>query len=239
MHIKQILGIIPARGGSKTILRKNIRTLNGIPLIKYTFNAVEKSKYLSRCIVSSDDPDIINYSKSCGMEAPFQRPVSLSSDESKTIDVVIHALHYLNDKEQYRPDYIMILQPTSPLRTAKDIDNSIQLILNDPQADSLVSVVEVPHIYHPEKIMKKNKKYIKGYINSQSKIKRRQDLEPLYARNGAAIYLTKTELLLKERRIIGRNCIPYIMPKERSIDIDDQYDWDIAEFLIKKRKKFL
>lgn len=227
----EFLGIITARGGSKGILRKNIKKLAGKPLIQYTFNVVKKSRLLNRCIVSTDSDEIIEYSKSEDLEVPFKRPKELARDESKSIDTLIHAVKYLKNKEDYEPDYVITLQPTSPLRLAKDIDNAINLIKNDKKADSLVSIVKVPHNYHLDSIMILKNKYLKNY-HQHAKIKRRQELSTLYARNGAAIYITKLELLM-ERKILGNYCLPYIMPKERSIDIDDMFDWKIAEFLLK------
>ena len=230
----EFLGIITARGGSKGIPKKNIKLLVGKPLIEYTFEAVKKSKLLDRCIVSSDNDEIIKFAKSENIEVPFKRPAKLATDDAKSVDVLIHAVNYLINQENYKPDYIITLQPTSPLRTAEDIDNSIKLVMNDKEADSLISVTEVPHNFNPFSVMIYNGKYLEHYIKNKV-IMRRQDKPIFYARNGAAIYITKFDLLMKEKKIIGKNCLPYFMTKERSIDIDDFFDWEIAEFLIKKK----
>lgn len=230
---KRFLGVITARGGSKGIPRKNIKKLAGKPLIEYTFKAVKQSRYLDRCIVSSDSKEIIEYSKSNNIEAPFVRPQELSTDNTKSIDVIIHAVNFLKKKENYIPDYIVILQPTSPLRTAKDIDQSIELILDDPKADSLVSVIKVPHNFNPYSIMEFNGNYLSSFIKGKTLMNRH--LKPtFFARNGAAIYISTYDLIVKEKKIIGENCLPYFMPLEKSIDIDDNFDWDIAEYLIKR-----
>ncbi|MHA1284530.1 MAG: acylneuraminate cytidylyltransferase family protein [Promethearchaeota archaeon] len=229
---KIFLGIITARGGSKGIPRKNIKKLAGKPLIEYTFDAVKGSKLLDRCIVSSEDEEIIKFSLSKNIEVPFIRPKELAKDDTPSIDVLIHALNYLKKKENYIPDYVVTLQPTSPLRTSKDIDNSIRLILEDEQADSLVSGVEVPHRFNPYSLMQFKGKYLEHYIK-EIRIYRRQEKPKFYARNGAAIYITKYKTLIEERKIIGNKCLPYFMPRERSIDIDDMFDWRVAECFLK------
>lgn len=192
----KFLGIITARGGSKGIPKKNIKNLAGKPLIEYTFNAVKNSKLINRCIISTDNNEIINFSKSRNMEVPFKRPMELATDTTKSIDVILHAVNYLNKKENYIPDYIITLQPTSPLRTGKDIDNAIELISNDKNADSLVSVIKVPHNFNPYSIMILNGSYLEHYIK-EKRIMIRQDLPTFYARNGAAIYITGYDLLIK------------------------------------------
>jgi len=229
--VPKFLAIITARGGSKTIPKKNIKKLAGKPLIKYTIEAAQRSKLLNRVIVSTDSKEIARYCKKQGVEVPFLRPKYLAKDTSKSLDVLLHAVKYLEKKAGYKPDYIITLQPTSPLRTNQDIDNSIKLILKNKKADSLVSVNSVPHAHHPHKIMTFNGKYLNQ--TKKGKIIRRQDLSKSYARN-SAIYVTKYETLVKEKKIIGSKCLPYFMPKERSIDMDDKFDWEIANFLIRK-----
>ena len=231
----EFLGIITARGGSKGIPKKNIKKLCDKPLIEYTFNAVKNSDLLNRCIISTDDDEIINFAKNKNIEVPFKRPPEFSTDTAKSIDVLLHALNYLKNNENYTPDYIITLQPTSPLRTTEDIDKSIELILNNKNADSLVSVIKVPHNFNPYSIMEYNGKYLEHYIKDKS-IMNRQQKPIFYARNGASIYITSYDLLMKKKKIIGEKCIPYFMPKERSIDIDDYYDWDFAEFLVQKSR---
>lgn len=216
----KILGIIPARGGSKGIPRKNIKLLNGKPLIAYTIEAALASN-LYRVIVSTDCEEIANISKEYGAEV-MMRPSHLAEDKTPTLPVLQNVISKLDKKF----DAVMTLQPTSPLRTIEDINKSIEIFSSDKEADSLVSVVEVPHNYTPEKLMSFDGKYLAG--NSESK--RRQEVSKMYARNGAAIYITKTEKL--SEYIFGGKILPYFMSKINSFDIDDIDDWKIVERLI-------
>lgn len=216
----KILGIIPARGESKGILKKNIKLLNSKPLIAYTIEAALTSN-LYRVIVSTDCEEISNISKEYGAEV-MMRPSHLAEDKTPTLPVLQDVILKLNEKF----DAVMTLQPTSPLRTLEDINKSIEIFSSDKEADSLVSVVEVPHSYMPEKLMSLNGKYLTG--NSQ--VKRRQEVSTIYARNGAAIYITKTEKL--SEYIFGGKILPYFMSKIKSFDIDDIEDWKIVERLI-------
>jgi|TARA_B100001564_G_C20663129_1_gene682487 CMP-N,N'-diacetyllegionaminic acid synthase len=215
----KILGIIPARGGSKGITKKNIKLLNGKHLIAYTIEAALASN-LERVIVSTECSEIANISLSYGAEI-IMRPMHLAEDESPTLPVLQDVVSKLNEKY----DAVMTLQPTSPFRTIDDINNSIELFENDKEADCLVSVVKVPHNYSPEKLMDYDGKYLHGNCN----VNRRQDVQTLYARNGAAISITKTKRL--GEYIFGGNILPYFMNKLNSIDIDDMEDWNIAEGL--------
>jgi CMP-N-acetylneuraminic acid synthetase len=217
----KILGIIPARGGSKGIPKKNIKPLNGKPLIAYTIEAALNSS-LARLIVSTDCIEIAEVSKQYGAEVMI-RPSYLAQDDTPTLSVLQDVIKKMDDDFSA----IMTLQPTSPLRTKEDINKSIQLFENDNQADSLVSVVEVPHNFTPEKLMT----YDGRYIHGSSRVKRRQDMaSTIYARNGAAIYITKTEKL--NEYILGGKILPYFMDKIRGFDIDDNQDWEIIEKII-------
>lgn len=231
---QEFLGIITAREGSKGIPRKNIKNLAGKPLIQYTFEAIKDSKLLNRCIISTDDEEIMEFSKNQNIEVPFIRPSELATDKAKSIDVLIHAVEFLKNQEAYVPDYIITLQPTSPLRTGEDIDKAIEIISKDPDADSLVSVVEVPHNFTPYSVMQLAGKYLEHYIK-EVRIMNRHEKPIFYARNGAAIYISKYDLLMNEKKVIGEKCLPYFMPKEKSLDIDDIFDWEIIENLMKKK----
>lgn len=234
--IYEFLGIIPARGGSKGIPRKNIKNFCGKPLIEYTFDAVNDSKLLNRCIISTDDDEIINFSRKKQMEVPFKRPVNLATDTASGFDVIVHALNFLKNNENYIPEYVVILQPTSPLRIGQDIDNAIEIISNNQSADSLVSVFELPHRFSPNSIMRYNGEYLENYIKD-IRIERRQDKPIFYAKSGAAIFISRYDLIMKEKKIIGEKCLPYFIPKERSVDIDDYYDWEIGEYFMRKKMK--
>ena len=232
---KEILAIIPARGGSKGIPKKNMVLLYGNPLIHYTIDAAKKSSLISRVILSSDDDEIINYCKSQFIEVPFRRPFKLAQDDTPMIDVVKHAIIFLKKKENYKPEYIILLQPTSPLRTAQHIDEALNKLINS-DADSIVSVIEVPHQFNPFSVMKLN---VEGnlafFIKEGKKYSRRQDKPVLYARNGPAIFASKYECILKNNVLYSGNILPYFMKRKISIDIDNTFDLILAEILLKER----
>lgn len=222
---KRIIAIIPARGGSKGVKRKNIRDVAGKPLIQWTIDAAHQSKYLDRCILSSEDNEIITIAKSLGCDVPFVRPKHLAEDNTAGIEPILHALSVL--KEQY--DYVMILQPTSPLRSVEDIDNSIELCL-DHQANYCVSVT--PPSKHP---------YWSFYLKEhkltplqEKQIARRQDLPNMVTLNGA-IYLAKIENIFKDENFIHPDTLAYQMPTERSFDIDTEFDLKICQFLLEEK----
>ena len=218
----RILGVIPARGGSKGIRKKNLKLLCGQPLIYYTIKASSNSN-LDRVIVSTDSEELIKISNSLGAEV-LKRPSELAKDDSTTLAVLEHVLQSIN--ESY--DAIMVLQPTSPLRRKEHINESIEIFKNDNEADSLVSVVKVPHNFYPYKQMSLDN----GYLFGGKNIFRRQDLhENLYARNGAAIYISRINILNKS--ILGDKTLPYFMNKIDSIDIDDMEDWFLVESILK------
>lgn len=232
----KVLGLIPARGGSKGIPRKNIRTLAGKPLLVWTAEAALASR-LDRVILSSDDPEIIEIATSCLVEVPFVRPEHLAGDDTPAIDVVLHAVQTLKETDNYLPDAVMLLQPTSPLRTTSDIDRSLELFEKHPEATSLVSVVKVPHNMVPESLMKLEADgYVKHLMFWDEKKNIRQEKPTYYARNGAAIYIIKTECLLKNNTLYGDRILSYEMPRERSIDVDDYFDFEICEFILSKKK---
>jgi CMP-N,N'-diacetyllegionaminic acid synthase len=217
----KILGIIPARSGSKGIPKKNIKLLNGKPLIAYTIEAGLKSN-LNKVVVSTDCNEIADISKDYGCDV-IMRPVNLARDETPTLPVLIDVISKL--EETFFG--VMTLQPTSPLRNEHHINEAIDLFKSNNDADSLVSVVQVGHCFMPNKLMTFDGKYLSG----KNTINRRQDSSLMYARNGAAIYITKTEKL--NEFIFGGNVLPYFMKKINSFDLDDMEDWHILERMIK------
>jgi len=217
------LGIIPARGGSKGIPKNFIKLLNGKPLIAYTLEAALSST-IDRVVVSTDCQEIAQVAKQFGVEVII-RPSELAKDSTPTLPVLQHIVNNINETF----DAVVTLQPTSPLRVAKHINEAIELFKNDDMADSLVSVIEVPHNYMPEKLMDIKGKYLVG----NSEAKRRQEINRAYARNGAAIYITKASRL--DKYIFGGNILPYFMSKINSIDVDYIEDWEIVECLLKNR----
>lgn len=223
------IAIIPARGGSKGIYKKNIRLFAGEPLIAYTIIEAFKSKRLDRVIVSTDDDEICKISKRYGAEV-IKRPKNLAKDDTPTIDVIFHLIDIL--LQQYdHSTIIVLLQPTSPLRTVNDISNCIELFLKK-ECESVIGVCESTH--PPQWSLKIEGEFLKSVVNNDSFKMRRQDLHKSYYPNGA-IYIASIETLIKYKGFYCQHTLPYIMPKERSIDIDDNFDWDLAEFLIKKR----
>lgn len=232
---KKIIAIITARGGSKGIPKKNVKPLNGKPLIYYTVAEAKKSKYLDQIGLSTDSDEILGYCQSIGLKETYKRPENLSGDLIPSLAVIKDYIDWKIKTDNYIPDYIMLLQPTSPLRTVLDIDNAIEIMLKNT-VDSVVSVVESPHQFIPESIMVKEDGYLKPYF-SKSEINIRQNKPKYYGRNGAAIYLFSYECLMKKNSLYGEKIIPYEMPKECSIDIDDLFDFELCEYLMKKRDK--
>ena len=227
---KNILGLIPARGGSKGLPRKNIIPLLGKPLIAWTIEQALASKYLDRVVVSTDDKEIAGISKKYGAEVPFIRPKHLATDTATSLSVLQHAANYLSEKEGYLADIIVCLQPTSPLCSAEDIDKAITLCISTG-ADSVVSLCQVEH--HPYWM----KKVVEGKVYplmevDDEKYPRRQDLPPVYQLNGA-IYVTRRKVLMEEEKVLGEHTLAYIMPQERSVDIDTPIDLKLAELAMK------
>ncbi|MDP3791588.1 MAG: acylneuraminate cytidylyltransferase family protein [Candidatus Omnitrophota bacterium] len=230
----KIIGLITARGGSKSIPGKNIKILAGKPLIAWTIEAALKCKGLSRVIVSTNDEKIAKVSKRHGAEVPFRRPGELSKNESPHISVVLHAIDWLKKHEACYPDYIMLLQPTSPFRTTEDMENVIKLAKNRNTL-AVVSVCEI--IKYPYKTHSINKKRsLEYFIPPNDGYMYRQALPELYEQNGA-IYLNTCSSLLKQRTFVPKGAVPYIMPQERSLDIDTAWDFHVAELVLKNKKR--
>lgn len=229
----KILGVIPARGGSKGVPRKNIKQLGGKPLIAYTIEAALQSQ-LSKVIVSTDDEEIADVSKQYGAEIPFMRPAELATDTASSMYLTMHALKKIEEIEGEQYDAVMLLQPTTPFRTNKDINTAIKII-KEKKSDSVISVVNVGGT-HPARM-----KYLKdGFLIDPpfceaKENQNRQELEPMFIRNGA-IYLTKRDVLL-EGTYKGESCAALVMPDERSINIDTLFDFEYAEWLYNKNKK--
>ena len=227
----KVIGIIPARGGSKSVPHKNIRPLCGVPLIDYTIRAAQASRGLARTIASTDSAEIASVCREHGAEVPFIRPASLAQDDTATLPVLLHALEQL--AESY--DAIMVLQPTSPLRSAEDIDRSIELLESTPEADSVISVVQVGD-HHPARMKTiENGWLVNPPFAEQTEGMPRQALPAYYLRNGA-IYLTRMAILRSRQSLQGQHCLPYIMPEERSVNIDAETDFLLAEALLSRQR---
>jgi CMP-N,N'-diacetyllegionaminic acid synthase len=229
---KSVLAIIPARKGSKRLVGKNMLDLKEKPLIAWTIEEALKSKYIDNIIISTDDENIINLSKQYkGINVPFVRPKELSSDKATSLDVVLHALNYYSSIDK-NFDYVMLLQPTSPLRKSKDIDYSIEEL--SEEVKSVVSVCETEHSPLWSNILPDNKS-MKNFLSKEFLNLRSQDLPKYYRLNGA-IYISEVKYLVKEKGFFGDQTKAYTMPIERSIDIDDEIDFKFVEFLIKNKK---
>jgi CMP-N,N'-diacetyllegionaminic acid synthase len=224
----QVLAVIPARGGSKGVPQKNIRALGGRPLIGYTIAAAQEARRLARTIVSTDDAEIAEVARGLGAQVPFLRPADLASDSARAIPVLQHALAACEAEDGRRYDAVLMLQPTTPFRTAADIDAAVEL-LERTGADSVIGVVDVEG-HHPARM-----KYLEGdrlvdppfceaYENQP-----RQELRPMFVRNGA-IYLTRRDVLMAGS-FKGQDCRALIMPVERSVNIDTPLDFRYAEWL--------
>lgn len=226
-----IVGVITARGNSKGIPKKNIQLVAGKPLIAWTIEAARQSSMLSRVIVSTDSEEISKVAISYGADVPFIRPSKYALDDSPHILSMIHAIDWLT-KHSKKPDYLMLLQPTSPLRSAQDIDNAINLMMAK-QAKAVVSVCEVNQ--HPQKMYTIKNDVLECFIKSNINYLRRQELPHFYLTNGA-IYLNQTISLLSEKNFVPPGTYPYIMPPERSIDIDSTWDMKLAEIILNEIK---
>ena len=229
---KKFLAIIPSRGGSERIPKKNILNLSGKPLISWTIEAALASEYIDDVVVSTDDNEILTIAKKYGAKVPFIRPDKFSSNHASSISVVLHAIEFFQKAdEQY--DYIILLQPTSPLRTVKNIDESIEL-LQQKKCDAIVSVCNVDHSPLWSNTIPSNGS-LSNFLDDQVLNSRSQDLESYYRLNGA-IYLCKLERILNEKTFfIKDNIYSYKMNRENSIDIDEMIDFNIAEMLMSNR----
>ena len=229
-----IVGVITARGGSRSVPKKNIALLGGKPLIAWTIEAALRSRVLDRVIVSTDDDEIADVSRRYGVEVPFKRPAELARDDSSHIAVMTHAMHWLESQKAWKPEYVMLLQPTSPLRTTEDIQAAVDLALAK-QADSVVSVcVARPHPYLTMQITSAGT--LADFMGGtpQHLDRRRQEFPPAYALNGA-IFLTRRRILLDQRTFYPARTFAHVMPPERSLDIDDRWDLDLANVLMEHR----
>lgn len=226
-----IVAIITARGGSKTVPRKNIRLLSGKPLIYYTIKEAQTSKYVHRVLVSTEDREIAEITKGYGAEV-VPRPVELAQDDTPSLPVFRQVIKYLEDVEDSHPDVVVLLQPTSPLRTAEDIDGAIEKFLHT-NCDSIVSVCEAEHPPQWMYILEGDR--LKPIIGGREKVTRRQDAPKVYRLNGA-IYVTRSNVIIKQNTVVGHNTGAYIMPLERSIDIDTELDFRLTELLMRERE---
>ena len=228
----KVLGLITARGGSKGIPKKNIVNVGGKPLIAWTIEAALKSHVFDRVVVSTDNNEIASIAQKWGAEVPFTRPDRLAKDDSPHTDVLIHAINWLQEKEDYLPEFLMLLQPTSPLRTSQDIDKSFQLAI-ESKADCVISVQET--LSHPYSVMQvtEDQKLSEFLMSSEDpgSYQRRQARPKFYSLNGA-IFIFKVDVLLTNKNTYPELTFTYVMPKERSLDVDTSWDLHIANLVL-------
>ncbi len=230
----KILAVIPARGGSKSVPRKNIVKLDGVPLINYTISAAIESECFTDIIVSTDDSEIAEISKELGAQVPFVRPEDLASDEAQSAPVIEHALHFMENEKSIKYDAVLMLQPTSPLRTSTHIKESIDLF-SSQECDSVVSIVSVGG-NHPFRMKRLVGNQLVSYIDQGFwDMRPRQVLPDVYIRNGA-IYLIDRDVIVNQHQLIGSKCLGYVMSDTESANIDTPIDLMLAELLIKEQK---
>ena len=228
----KVLGVITARGGSKGLPGKNLKLLAGKPLIAYSIDAARESGAIDRLILSTDDPAIAEAGRGLGCEVPFLRPSELARDQTPHLPVIQHAATWMADHQDYHPDAVLTLQPTSPLRRADDIRAAIDLLART-NADSVLSVSPAPAHAHPLRMLRVDDQgaatlFVTGEP-VRRRINRRQDLPPAWLMNGA-IYLCRTRVLFDaDPSLYGDHVVAYPMPADRGISIDDLADWREAE----------
>lgn len=221
----KILGIIPARGGSKGIPGKNIRLLNGKPLIQYAVEAAQRSGLVDRLILTTDSAEIAATGRDLGIEVPFIRPPHLAQDDTPMLPVIEHTLLFV-EAQGWQPDIILLLQPTAPLRQAEHIQQAIKKLV-DEKCDSVVSVVEVPRHYVPDFVLRLEDGRLKPFLDTPL-VTRRQDARPAYSRDGT-IYAFWRHVLINKHSIYGDDCRPILIPEEQSCNLDTVSDWQDAE----------
>ena len=228
-----MLALIPARSGSKGIPRKNICPLAGKPLIAWTIESARQSECVDRVVESTDDSQIAEIAVQWGAESPFLRPEDIAKDDTPGIAPVIHAIKWLEEHQNYRPDYVALLQPTSPLRESQDINAAYELALRHG-ADAVVSVTAAEkHPYWMKTLDQQGR--LENFLPTEKKYQCRQDLPDVYGLNGA-IYIGRREILLAEENLFPTNTYGYVMPPERSVDIDSGWDLQLAELIIQNQR---
>jgi CMP-N,N'-diacetyllegionaminic acid synthase len=232
--VSDILGLINARGGSKSIPHKNLAPLAGKPLIAWTIEAALKSRSLARIVVSTDDHEIAETARACGATVPFMRPAELAKDDTPGIMPVLHAVQWLAENENYCPEYVMLLQPTSPLRTTEDIEAAIQLA-RERGAEAVVSVTDAQtHPYWMKRVTEDG--LLADFLSLKKDFFRRQDLPRALSLNGA-IFLVRRDSLLQGKTLHPARTYPYFLPAERALDVDEPWDLYLADLVLRDRMR--
>lgn len=232
MEKEIVLAVIPARGGSKGIPRKNIRPFAGKPLIAHSIEAAKNAPDVDRVIISTDDSEIASVAKQFGAEVPFLRPEELATDSARVVDAVIHTLDYLRENEQYEPTHILLLQPTSPLRTSDDITRALAR-MRKSGADSLVSVCRTENI-----LLTMDRD---GLLAIQDKAElaspNRQELTRYFRLDGSMIYIVRTDIFRAQRSFLAGKLVGYEIPRWKAVDLDDADDFVAGEVIFQMRQK--
>jgi N-acylneuraminate cytidylyltransferase/CMP-N,N'-diacetyllegionaminic acid synthase len=235
----EILFVIPARGGSKGLPKKNIKPIAGKPLLAWSAEAaLGAAKLIGNCdvIVSTDSDEIAEVAKQCGVSVPFMRPAELATDTAGSIDVIMHALDFMeNEGKTY--NYVAIIEPTSPQRDTQDLVNSFNQLKNTPEAESIVGVSRTESC-HPLFLTKIKNGFLEPYENKTYKVYRRQDIDAVYFFEGS-MYISKTDSLRKRRNVYHEKTLGFEMPKWKSFEIDDLTDFMIVERLLEARNQGL
>lgn len=226
----KVLGIIPARGGSKGVPRKNIKVLGDKPLISYTIEIAKAAPSISTLIVSTDDNEIAKVARKYGAEIPFLRPEELSTDTTPMVSVLKHVISFYAQKEEIF-DAICLLQPTTPFRTVEDIENCVD-IMTKTNADTVITTVRVPDVFNPYWVYTQKGETLSLSVAGETK-PRRQDLPLAFGRAGS-VYLMKPDNVMKNNSLYGNKIMGYEIPHERNINIDTLSDWEKAECFLKR-----
>lgn len=225
-----ILGIIPARGGSKGIPKKNLYLLNGKPLINFTIEAAKKASLLTKFIVSTDSEEIAGVAKQYGADVPFIRPEELATDTVLSVDVVKHAVAEMENQGNVRYDYLVLLQPTTPLRPPGCIDEAINKLIKTG-CDTVITMVDVG-ANHPARMYRIENDRLVSIMDEGVSMRPRQELPPIYIRSGD-VYACKRNIPFEKGSLIGNDCRAVIIPPERAINIDSMRDLILAEYYLK------
>jgi CMP-N-acetylneuraminic acid synthetase len=228
----QVLGLVPARGGSKGVPGKNVRPLAGRTLLEYTAAAARESGVLDRVVLSTDSEEIAEAGRRAGLDVPFMRPPGLAQDDTPMLPVVLHALEAL-DLQGWTADLVVLLQPTSPLRRPGHIRDAVAM-LRETGADSVVSVIEIPRHLSPDYVMKIEGGALRPFLSEGARVTRRQDARPAYAREGT-VYAFWPATLERFGNIYGEDCRPLVIDPAESLSIDSEADWAAAERILAGR----
>jgi CMP-N-acetylneuraminic acid synthetase len=224
-----VLAVVPARAGSKGVPGKNERLLGGKTLIARAAEAARASGVVDRCVLSTDSERIAKLGREAGLEVPFLRPPELAGDDTPMQPVIEHALHEV-ERDGFRPDVVLVLQPTAPLRTGEHIAAAVRL-LGETGADSVVTVVEIPRHLSPQYAMRIAGSRLEPFLPEGAAITRRQDVEPAYSRDGT-VYAVRRDVLVGRHDLYGADCRPLVLPAVESINIDSPEDWAAAEAVL-------